>query len=215
MAKRKGIIYTKAGDNYVVGTDQMNSNNNAVESGETLINVVLPCFIDNIVVTKLGNYAFRYNPSIQTFVISRTIKEIGYDAIAWISTLKKLSFEANSQIEKIGQGFAHFIGIKTIIMPPTIKSIGDYIFGGTTLDDLIFCSYINNLPESFNGRNSYYYPKRVHVPKYFPYSKLGNYPRDLLFDGICEEIFYKIATKCIKSLSSFAYNQVALFLLII
>ena len=123
---KDGIIYTLSGDHYIVGTDSKDSNNNAIENGKTLIDVVIPRYIGNIIISRIGNGAFKYNPSIQSIIISKTIKEIGFDAIAYIGTLKKIFIEENSQLEKIEQGFGYYIGITSFICPPSVKSIGPH-----------------------------------------------------------------------------------------
>jgi len=197
----EGIIYTKVSDHYIVGTDLESVNNNAVVSGNQLSDVHLRCYIDGIAVTRIGACSFRYNPSLQSLVISKTIKEIGFDAIAYITTLRKITIEKDSQLVTVEQGFVFNTSVTSFVIPPTVLNIGPYFFGLTSLDDLIYCSYQSEMDKNFFGSNTYTLPKRIHVAGDYPYSKLGIYTGELLADGICERIFHEKATMCINSYS--------------
>lgn len=209
-----GIIYTKVVDHYIVGTDSILADNNAVESGKNLVIVILPRFINGVVISRIGNYSFKNNPSIKKLVVSKTIKEIGLDGISHIKTLEELTFEKDSQLETIERGFCFNIELTRFVLPPSVKSIGSYFFGKSSVQDLVYCSYVSNPENIFYDRNKgFTFPQRIHVAKNYPYSSIGDYNKSLLTDGECERIFYNKATKCMRqgALNSFV---ICVFLII-
>lgn len=164
--------------------------NNAVEEGYTHTKIILPTHVSNLRVTKIGIYSFRKNPSLVMIVIPKTIKVIEFDAIAYIPTLNEVIFEPDSKIETINQGFLFTTGIKYIVIPPTVKYLGRYTAGNTTIEDFVYCSNKEaNFELLFFHGSQAYFPNRIHVKKSYLYSTFGTFTGELLKDNICETLF--------------------------
>ena len=184
-----GIVYTRIGNELCVGLNN-DDDNNAVEEGYTHVTVVLPTHVSNYPVTKVGSRAFRYNPSLISILISKTIKSIEFDALALIVTLQEVIFEPGSTIKELKQGFVYNTNVKYVVVPPTVKFIGIYTAGLTYIEDFVYCSNAEaNYDALFYSGDTPYYPKRVHVKRSYSYSKVGTFTGELMKDGLCESLF--------------------------
>ena len=202
------ILYTKSGNHWIVG-DESTSEHNALKN-ETKTCVILPTQISSFPVRIIGKCAFRRSTNLVSLHISRTIREIHFDAIAYISTLTDVTFDAKSELTSIGQGFMFTTSIKRIFIPPSVTSIGIYFLGITNVDDLAYCNRREaNYEYLLYGYPRYWVPKRIHVFKNFRYSSFSNYT-NIVRDGLCERMIITETNNACKS-----YYHVASFVFVV
>ena len=191
------ILYTKSGNELIVGTDKQVDNNALVNNEKTC--VILPTFVSGIPVRTIGQYAFRHSTSLIRAQISRTIRSIGFDAFAYIPTLFEVSFDPQSELKTIGQGFLFQCGVKNVFIPPKVSSIGKYFLGANSAEDLLYCNNREaNYALLFECTGTYYEPKRIHVLSSYKYQKVGDFT-NLLKDGLCERMLFDKTCKIHKS----------------
>ena len=163
-------------------------------------------------VRTIGRYAFRNSHSLIMLHISRTIRSIGLDAIAYIQTLSEVSFDPYSELKSIGRGFIYMCAIHSIFIPPTVSSIGNHFLADNNIEDLFYCSKKEVTCDFvFHGTKGYSEPKRIHVLSNYKYQKIGNHS-NLLKDGFCERMTTKITCRTQKTNSVFFKCQI-LFIL--
>ena len=212
--KLNGVIYSQIGNELCVGLNN-DVDNNAAAEGVTLKQLVLPSYVSNLPVTMLGKFAFRKNPSLVTVFIPKTVKTIEYDALAHISTLIEVIFEPGIKLKSCNRGFLFNTSVKYVAMPPTINFFGQYSFGLTCIEDLVYCSNTEaNFQYLFNANNQHYYPKRIHVKKTYSYPKFGSFSDELLKDGLCESLFPSVHL-CTKHQQYGMKPRITILLLII
>lgn len=180
------IIYTKSNNEMIVGTNN-GSYHNALNNVSKVC-VILPTHVEGIPVRVICSNAFSRSTSLTTLHISRTIREIKRDAIAYIKTLIEISFDPQSELTTIGQGFLHDTGVKNVFIPPRVSSIGAYFLGITHIEDFSYCNKREaSYSKMFTGNDVLWEPKRIHVLRSYRYENVGSYST-LLKDGFCERM---------------------------
>jgi uncharacterized repeat protein (TIGR02543 family) len=93
--------------------------------------VIIPKEIEGYPVTEIAEEAFLTYPGIQTIYIPNTIKHIGFRAFYMCSSLSKVTFEDESQLESIGAyAFSSNPNLFSIDFGDNsqLKTIGEYAF---------------------------------------------------------------------------------------
>ena len=99
----------------------------SVESAASLVTV--PDFLEQYMVTKIGDKAFAGNKTIKSVIISQNVSVIGNEAFQSCSNLVNVLLP--SDIQTIGtKAFAN-TGLKKIYIPAGIKSVASDAFEGT------------------------------------------------------------------------------------
>ena len=145
----QGILYTIVNDFYCVGTNELFDNN----AGQNLLteDVILPYTINNIPLTRVGNYSFRKNEKIRTIFIPNTIKVLGYDCFSH-SHLVSIQFDDCHLLEILERGiFYSCHEIKNIQLPPSVHSIGYLAFAQTALNLLTVPGKITDISPTIFG----------------------------------------------------------------
>jgi hypothetical protein len=100
--------------------------------------------------TRIADYAFYYNSSLESICIPKTVTEIGSQAFAIGNrnqSLKTVTFEDGIQLSSIGyRAFWYRCGIETITIPDSVQTIGEQAFiscGG--LINLTLSSSLENI----------------------------------------------------------------------
>ncbi len=123
--KDKGVVFTLQGEAYAVS----NYTGNAAE-------VILPSQYRGKPVRAIGENAFCGCLSLTSVRIPASVVSIGKgafraDSHTAVMHLERVSFAENSQLESIGdRAFYLCTNLKSITLPRTLKSIGDYAFAG-------------------------------------------------------------------------------------
>ena len=92
------------------------------------IDVKIPKQIEGKNVTIIGHNAFSYSSRITGVEIPNTVTEIGEFAFVNCSKLGKVTFEKGSRLGEIGrEAFAH-TNIQSIVLPDSVKKIGEGCF---------------------------------------------------------------------------------------
>ncbi len=87
-------------------------------------------------VTEIGDYAFA-NTNVQGIVIPASVKVIGNGAFK-NSSLKTVTFEEGSLLEKIGAEAFYGTDISSITLPSTVTSVGDFAFAYSSISQFNF-----------------------------------------------------------------------------
>lgn len=77
----------------------------------------------------LGESAFR-GTGISSVVLPSTVKEIDYACFAYCQNLERVEIKGGVK-ELRGNLFSECTRLKEVVLPSTVKSIGDYVFSGT------------------------------------------------------------------------------------
>jgi len=139
------------------------------EDGKCPSDVVIPKEIDDVAVTKIGDYAFDADQSsvdLTHVIIPDSVTEIGVSAFdAWgeninlthitipesVTKIGGMAFDSNplstvilpDSVTEIG-GYA-FRQLSTVILPGSVTTVGHEAFEGTTLSELILMEGITSI----------------------------------------------------------------------
>ena len=149
----QGILYTIINEDYCVGTNESDSNNNG-GSALSVTNVFLPYEINNIKLTLVGAYAFRYNQKIHSIFIPNTIKMLGYDCFAY-SSLESILFDDLSSLHCLSRGvFYHCHNIKTIQLPSSVSCLEIFCFSQTALEIITIPGKLTSISSCLFGKSN-------------------------------------------------------------
>ena len=91
---------------------------------------------------EFGMRAFYYNREVESIVVPKTVKKIGYYSLYMGGSSSKLSsvtFEEGSQLEEIGQYALYYTkNLKTITIPKSVVDIDYYAFAYSGIETIIF-----------------------------------------------------------------------------
>ena len=171
-----GNAYTLYGDfsDYVTNNGTVKTIDNPIilenglqmvygENGEKTLYLVPVDYEDTTVnvpegVTAIGYYAFSYNTSVETVVLSSTVRDLGrgFDSNSSIKkvvlnegleTISSRAFRSTSALEEvvisstvktIEDNAFQKSAIKTITIPATVETIGETAFGASLVETVIF-----------------------------------------------------------------------------
>ena len=85
-----------------------------------------------------------YKHQIRQVIIGKDITAIGRFNFFWCSRIESVSFEAGSQLERIGWGAFGYSGLKTIAIPDSVTRIDGYAF--------YYCSKLSDVTIGENSR---------------------------------------------------------------
>ena len=85
--------------------------------------------MSNTPVRCIGDIAFSNYSSLKAIHISKNVRRIGFDAIAYCKNLVQVTLDPHSELAEIGQGFLYQTGVISALVPPKVRSIGKYFAG--------------------------------------------------------------------------------------
>lgn len=87
-------------------------------------------------VKEIGDYAFAYS-GIESIVIPASVEKLGIGAFAYCYSLSEVVFAEDGKITEIPEGcFNTTYKLKSIALPASVVSIGDYAFGESAINTL-------------------------------------------------------------------------------
>ena len=93
-------------------------------NGSEITKLVIP-----IIVTSIGNYAFRGCSGLTSVIISNSVTSIGNHAFSACSGLTSVTID--NSVTSIGEGAFEFCsGLTSVTIPNSVTSIGDFTFYG-------------------------------------------------------------------------------------
>ena len=113
-------------------------------------NIIIPEKIDGLTVDFIGPEAFRENKTLESVYVPSTVKIIGYQAFEECRNLNSIVFQADSQLEAVGDGAFYFCtSLESFPLCSSLTHIGDSAFG--------YCASLKeiNLPTSLKCIDDY------------------------------------------------------------
>ena len=108
----------------------------------------------DLLVTKIGNYAFKLDKTIKSLHIHCYITEIGSFCFDWCSNCERITFEENSRLTTLGVSAFFNCSYSTITLPFSVSSISAGAFGNNhNLKTITYPgkNYINENNCFYNG----------------------------------------------------------------
>lgn len=82
-------------------------------------------------IKKISSFALEERSSVFSFYIPRTVKKIGVAAFRACKDLQSVKFDSDVELEEFEDSlFRDCISLNNIIIPQSVKKIGDWSFGG-------------------------------------------------------------------------------------
>lgn len=112
-------------------------------------NVVIPSFLENCPVTRIGAGAFRDKASLVAVSIPQSVTRIGANAFAGCSSLAGVEIPGN--VESIGEwAFSGCSSLDRVTIPASTVSIGERAFNGCSALNVIEVAPYNPIYQSIN-----------------------------------------------------------------
>lgn len=102
---------------------------NGYYSGDVMIPEAVGYMDQSFIVTRIGNYAFAWSPSLTSVSIPNSVKTIGNYAFYQCSGLTALTIP-NSVTDIGGCAFRDCTGLTSLIIPKSVTSIDQYVIQG-------------------------------------------------------------------------------------
>ncbi len=106
-----------------------------VDGAQKTERLVLPRTIKGAVITQVRNGAFRGDTVVKEVVFPDIIETIGYNAFNDCTSLEKITFGENTEIESFRGAFCGCTSLKSFIAPDTLKVVAGFD-GCTSLETL-------------------------------------------------------------------------------
>ena len=144
------------------------SNNEVTIAGlndQTLTDVVIPEYINGMMVVAIKENAFQDNKNIKTLTLSGTVEVISHHAFAGCENLESVTFAdtsvlnpnitgTQSQLKYIrDNAFENCTSLTEVIIPYSVKQIDSYAFAGcTNIKKILIPSTVEYIMQyAFNG----------------------------------------------------------------
>ena len=175
------LVFTLKGNYYMLGTGNRETDCNA-EPNQLCENLTIQNQLNNIPITHIGDYAFRFRNRLKFIYIPNTIIFLGYDCFGYIYTLENVIFEERSNTSLVfDQGVFYRTNMTSIRLPNKILSEHDYVFSLSKIKNVIYCG-MNNVYGSWFLEMS---PPIIYVHPLYPYMNFANVT-NLVFSKVCE-----------------------------
>lgn len=89
-------------------------------------------FAENTQLEIIGNYAFSNIAALNSVSIPASVQKIGNNAFQNDKNLQELSFAENGKLTEIGNNAFQTTGIKSVVLPDTVMSLGTTVFASCT-----------------------------------------------------------------------------------
>lgn len=179
--------------------NRIEENGNGFVSGTAVSgDIEIPRTTNNIRVESILHYVFRECKGITSLKLPNTLKRLEHCSLTTLASVKEIIipasieyfgrcidyfsiatrfiFEEGSKLNSIGNYFLRYSPkIEEVILPPSIKSIGNYICDHcTSLKCIMFCgkSDMSSIAEAFKNCPSF---QRVIVTKYYKGTSFGGF----------------------------------------
>ena len=163
------LYYTITNNVVSIGTDDEEVPSNADPNFECSQFLAIPEQIENKNVEIISQSAFRFHTKLTKVIIPWTVKSIGWDAFAYIYTLKSVTFQENSQLTSLATGtFYCCHSLEFLRLPYSLQTLGSYSLSINGLKQLIYCGkneMTNNKIFNDSKTNQIRYPKQIIVSK--------------------------------------------------
>ena len=174
-----GIVYSIVGNIAYVGYYMNTSKeHNALDDNNVHAkSIVLKPYVNGFPVRTLLKFAFRYS-EIEYIWIPKTVRTLGFDSLAYSSTLRTVIFESGSQLEVMEQGVFHKSkNIDRIVLPGNLKVINRFVFGDCGVKFIYYYGYaeINNTEIFFFDGQYRNFPDKVYVCRDAKFNHFGEF----------------------------------------
>ena len=173
------LYYTIANNVVSIGTNDKECHSNADPNFQCSPFLAIPEQIENKNVEIISDSAFRFHEKLIKVIIPWTVKSIGWDAFAYITTLKSVTFQENSHLTTFDAGvFYHCHSLEFLRLPYSLQTIESYSLSMNGLKQLIYCGK-NEMTNQIIFNDAYssvtHYPKQIIVSKNYPFDHFGSF----------------------------------------
>ena len=120
------LSFSSYNNGKVVGKHTAGSYGNGYKSGMFVKDVIVPETYQNVKVIEIEYYSFR-STSIESIFIPRYVKEILYAAFYECKSLMHITFDAKSELSKIGTNAFYCTKLSSFNFPSSFSSIEENI----------------------------------------------------------------------------------------
>jgi hypothetical protein len=114
-----------------------------------LVRITMPEILDS-----MGNAAFAWCTKLNTINIPDSLRVIPTEAFNSCPALRTINW--GNQVEEIGNAAFWAVPVTNLVLPPTLRKMGDYVFSGCTssLHSVTFTGVLDSIGEQvFEGAN--------------------------------------------------------------
>lgn len=140
-----GLIYTWETDHYMVGNDSETYSNgyNGTEKDLIISEYHNDGTHGRAKVTRISQYAFRGNETIESIKLPDCLESIGLFACFGCENLKYVNLE---RVTTLGIGCFILCGIKEVTLNPNLASLGESVFQSSEIESLKLPRIITSIP---------------------------------------------------------------------
>ena len=168
------FVFCEYNSGLQLGTGHGDDHNGVISTKvDTLVEAVIPSYINDKTVIRIGYRALRNLPNLQTAFIPKTIREMDGDVFVFCHSLTTVIFEENSELEIMRQYIFYETGIYNVIFPSSVKYLGvKCFFNCKNLKSVVITGFLEcNHTDTFEKTPQ---TVKIYVPSNYEWDTFGD-----------------------------------------